>query len=50
MPKTLRLKIAAEYLTLLERHGEPKTALLKIRAKYGAKRSAVYNYVRELRG
>lgn len=49
MPRTLRLKIAREYLSLLESIGEPKQAMKRIREMYGAKRSSVYNYVSELR-
>lgn len=49
MPRTLRLKIAGEYLAMLGKM-DAKPALLKIRTKYGASSRSVYRYVRELRG
>lgn len=49
MSKMLRLKVAAEYLRLVRRMGQTKTALIAIRAKYGAGKSSVNRYVAELR-
>ena len=51
MPKTLRLKIAREYLNELESSGDRKNALLKISKAYGRiTPRSIMNYVAELRG
>ncbi len=49
MNRNLRLKVAKEYLSLLEKTGEPKKAFLAISSKWGASRASVYEYVRGLR-
>lgn len=49
MPKTMRLKVAQEYLSALVKKHEPKLAMLLIREKYGVSRRSVYNYLDELR-
>lgn len=43
------MRVAQEYLSLLERLGEPKKARLEILKKYGASRSSVYEYLSEFR-
>ena len=50
MPKALRLKIAREYLELLEKCGERKVALLKISKTNFISTRSILKYVAELRG
>lgn len=49
MNEIMRMRVAQEYLSLLERLGEPKKARLEILKKYGASRSSVYEYLSEFR-
>ena len=45
MTKTLREKIAREYIAALIRTGEPKRAVLCIKKKWGVSRASIYAYV-----
>ena len=49
MPKTMRLKIAQEYLSFLVKVKEPKAAMLAIRSRYGVSRRSLYRYLLESR-